>query len=274
MLKKIKKVFIIAEIGLNHNGNLNQAYKLIRSAAKAGADAVKFQTYITEKRAKKDSPIFDILKECELNFSDFLLLKKYAESQNVYFFSTPFDLESVDYLLSNIKIKLIKIASFDSENDELIKRILKYKTDIIMSLGLTNLNKIDKKIKQISKKRNLALLHCITSYPIKDKEANLNSIHFLKNKYDNIIGYSDHSKSIILPSIAVAAGAKIIEKHYMINKNDKCVDSGVSISEKEFKEMIKQIRYTEDILGKHSNQIRENEKKFLFLKRKKIINPV
>ena len=273
MLKKIKKVFVIAEIGLNHNGNLNQAYKLIKSAAKAGADAVKFQTYITEKRAKKDSPIFDILKECELNFTDFLSLKKYAESQNVYFFSTPFDLESVDYLLSNLKTKLIKIASFDSENDELIKRILKYNADIIMSLGLTNLNKIDKKIKQISKKRNLALLHCITSYPINDREANLNSIHFLKNKYDNIIGYSDHSKSITLPSIAVAAGAKIIEKHYMINKNDRCVDSGVSVSEKEFKEMIKQIRYTEDILGKHSNRIRENEKKFLFLKRKKIINP-
>jgi len=270
LLKKIKKVFVIAEIGINHNGDINQAFKLIKSAARAKADAVKFQTYITEKRSKKRSPIFNILKSCELPFSSFKKLKDYAESLNLFFFSTGFDEESIVYLLEDLNTDLIKIASFDSTNNDLIKSILKYNVDIIMSLGLTNIDEVDSIIKKISKKRNLALMHCITSYPMNEFDANLSGIHLLKSKYNNIIGYSDHSNGIKIPILAVAAGAKIIEKHYMINQSDKCVDKAVSITETQFNNMVKEIRKTEKILGIKKIYVRPIEKKFLFLKRKKL----
>ena len=271
MLKKnVKKTFVIAEIGINHNGDIREAKKLIASAKKAGADAVKFQTYITEKRTKKDSPIFDILKKCELGFESFKILKEYSEKLDIFFFSTAFDRESVDYLLKDLKIPLIKIASFDSSNIDLIKQINKYKTDIIISLGMTKKKEIDPIIKKLSKNRDLALLHCVTSYPIKEEESNLSAIHTLKKDYDNIIGYSDHTKGIKVPILAVAAGAQIIEKHFMINKNDNCIDKAVSLDQKNFQEMIKGIRHTEKTLGNNKINIRDVEKKFLYLKRKKL----
>ena len=271
MLKKYsKKTFIIAEIGINHEGNMNEAYKLIRAAKKSGADAVKFQTYITENRTKKDSPIFEILKKCELDFSNFLKIKKFCKELGIFFFSTGFDRESVDFLLGDLKLPLIKIASFDSSNLDLINKIKKYSSDVIVSLGMSKVTEIDPLVKKLSKNRNLGLLHCVTSYPIKENESNLSVIHTLRKKYNNIIGYSDHTKGILVPTLAVASGAKIIEKHFMLNKNDKCVDSPVSIDQFEFKKMVQEIRKVEAIMGDNKINIRQVEKKFLFLKRRKL----
>ena len=123
MLNRVtKKTFIIAEIGINHGGNINKAYKLIDAAKKSGADAVKFQTYITEKRAPKKSPIFQILKKCELSFEEFYKINKYCKEKNILFFSTPFDIESCKFLIKKLKSNLLKISSFDSSNMDLYQK--------------------------------------------------------------------------------------------------------------------------------------------------------
>lgn len=274
MLKRVtKKTFIIAEIGINHGGNINKAYKLIDAAKKSGADAVKFQTYITEKRASKKSPIFEILKTCELSFEEFFKINKYCKEKNILFFSTPFDIESCKFLIKDLRSNLLKIASFDSSNLDLISEIKKYKTNVIMSIGLSNIKEIQISARQLSKTNNLALLHCVTSYPNKDSDANISVINNLKKLFPkNIIGYSDHTKGIYVPCLAVAAGAKIIEKHFMINKRDNVVDKSVSIDSQNFKKMVSEIRKIENILGDNKIKVRDVEKKFLIFKRKKIIS--
>ena len=148
-----------------------------------------------------------------------------------------------------LKIPLIKIASFDSSNIDLIKQINKYKTDIIISLGMTKKKEIDPIIKKLSKNRDLALLHCVTSYPIKEEESNLSAIHTLKKDYDNIIGYSDHTKGIKVPILAVAAGATMIEKHFTVNAKLRESDNPFSITPDELKELIWKVRRVETYMG-------------------------
>jgi len=243
-------VFIIAEIGLNHGGSLTTAKALIDSAVRAGADAVKFQTYITEKRVPKDSPIFNILKQCELPFESFKELKTYADNQNVVFFSTPFDEESVDYLES-IDVALYKVASFDILNNVLLRKIAKTGKTVIISVGMSNIDEINQMISIFKEyKNNIALLHCISAYPTMEQEANLAAIHTLINDFPNlIIGQSDHTNGIEVPIYAVAAGAKIIEKHYKIYDEMDCIDAPVSISESNFSQLVSSIRKLELILG-------------------------
>ena len=160
--------FIIAEIGINHNGDIEIAKKMIKSAARAGVDAVKFQTYITEKRVPSDSPIFNILKKCELSFDSFRILKKYSEDHNVIFFSTPFDLESIQFLES-INVRMYKVASFDIINHEILKNISKTKKPVILSVGMSNLKEIEAAYNILKPNNKLALLHCISSYPTMEK---------------------------------------------------------------------------------------------------------
>ena len=167
--------FIIAEIGINHNGNIDLAKKLIDSASKTGCDAVKFQTYITEKRAPKgNDKVFNILKKCELPFEAFLELKNYSEKKNLIFFSTPFDNESVDYLES-INVPMYKIASFDVSNENFLKKISLTKKPILLSVGMANLDEVKRACEILLKENNfLSILHCISSYPLEEINANLN----------------------------------------------------------------------------------------------------
>lgn len=245
------KVFIIAEIGLNHGGDIELAKKLIDSAANAGADAVKFQTYLTEKRVPKDSPIFDILKKCELPFSAFKELNDYSKERGVLFFSTPFDEESVDYLES-IGVELYKIASFDIVNNSLLRKISGTGKPIILSVGMSTLADIRKALQILEEgKAPIALLHCISAYPTQVEDANLAAVHSLiKNFPDFVIGQSDHTDEIEVPLFAVAAGAQVLEKHYKITEDMDCIDAPVSISEAKFAELVKQTRRLEKILGK------------------------
>ena len=173
----MNKTFVIAEIGINHGGNLRIAKRLIDSAVRAGVNAVKFQTYITEKRVKKTSPIFNILKECELSFKDFEILKNYSDKKKIEFMSTPFDLESFKFL-NEIKVSKIKIASFDTVNLKFLKEISNYNKEFIMSVGMSKLAEIKKayNILKKNKKNKVSLLHCISSYPTLEKDANLNCI--------------------------------------------------------------------------------------------------
>ena len=249
-IKANGKVFTIAEIGINHGGDINIAKQLINSAVKAGADAVKFQTYITEKRVALDSPIFTILKNCELPFEAFKELKDYSDAKGVIFFSTPFDEESVDYLES-IKVELYKIASFDVVNNVLLKKIAATGKPVILSVGMSTIEEIKNAVDLLKTSTNkIALLHCISAYPTAEEDANLAAVNTLIHHFpDCVIGQSDHTTGIKVPLYAVAAGAQILEKHYKVSADMDCIYAAVSISEEQFSEMVRETRHLEKILG-------------------------
>ena len=270
-----KKVFVVGEIGNNHEGNFNNAKKLITMAAKAGADAVKFQTFKTENFIlKKNLKRFNQLKNFELTFQQFKSLKKIANKKKLKFISTPLDLESGDFLIKNADI--IKIASGDNNFFPLLEKILKSKKLTIISTGLTNYSQLKILIKYIYKKigknnaeKKIALLHCVTSYPVQDNFANLRSIEYLKKKLKFTIGYSDHTIGNEACIAAVAMGAKIIEKHITLDKKfSKFRDHAISADYKDFKSMIFSIRKIEKQLGQFNKEIQNPEKKLLKLIRR------
>jgi N,N'-diacetyllegionaminate synthase len=255
------RTYIIAEIGINHGGNLELAKRLIESASKTGVDAVKFQTYLTEKRAPMgNQEIFDILKKCELPFESFLKLKECSLSNGVEFFSTPFDKESIDYLQS-IDVGLYKVASFDVVNLELLRDLSKTGKPIIMSVGMANRQEIETAYKTLNERiHKIALLHCVSSYPLDEKDANLSAIYELQDAYDCIIGYSDHTPNIVTSLMAAAAGAQVIEKHYRLDIGMDCIDAPVSITENQTKKMVEEIRTLEDVFGEGKLCMSEPEK--------------
>ena len=263
------QTYIIAEIGINHGGDINLAKKLIDSVARTGADAVKFQTYLTEKRVSKDSPIFDILKKCEFPFQAFKELQIYANKLNLDFFSTPFDSESVEYLES-INIDLYKIASFDIGNMDLLEKVAKTNKPIIMSVGMSNIDEIQNAYHCIKKYNdNIALLHCVSAYPTDETDSNISTIFNLKENFkDCIIGQSDHTNDIDVPAFCVSAGAQILEKHFKIDESMECVDSPVSITELQLKNLVTQTRRIEKIMGSSELKTRECEKGSLIYRRK------
>lgn len=260
-LKTTNNTYIIAEIGINHSGDLDTAKRLIDSAVASGVDAVKFQTYLTEKRTLEGNKIiFDILKKCELPNDAFGRLKQYCDSQGVEFFSTPFDLESLNYLES-INCNLYKIASFDVVNETLLKAIVKTAKPVIMSVGMSNLEEINKAYNILKEGTDkITLLHCISAYPTKEEDANLAAIYSLRENFDCVIGQSDHTNSINVPLYAVAAGAQVIEKHFKISDDFDCPDASVSITKEEMRQMIAQIRRIEKIFGSPKLSLREIEK--------------
>jgi sialic acid synthase SpsE len=265
-IQQKNNVFIIAEIGINHGGDLRLAKQLVDSAVKAGVDAVKFQTYLTEKRVQKDSPIFDILKKCELPFEAFRELKSYCESKDVLFFSTPFDAESVDFLES-IGISVYKLASFDIVNFELLKKIATTGKPVILSVGMSSISEIRKAVDTLKQGTNkIALLHCISAYPTHEDDANLGAVNSLIQHFpDCVIGQSDHTSDIQVPLYAVAAGAQILEKHYKISSDMDCIDAPVSISEEQMVELVNQTRRIERILGEgipHSTEVQKSTEQY------------
>ena len=179
MLKN-EKPFLIAEAGINHGGNLSSAIKLVDKAKYCGVDAIKFQTYKTEKRVKRNSQIFNILKKCELSYEDFYEIKNYCDKKKILFFSTPFDVESVNFL-KKIKVKLFKIASFDIGNTVLLKEVAKTKKPVIISTGMSSMHEIKNAIKCVKKYHSkIVVLHCVSGYPTPDREAHLERINILK----------------------------------------------------------------------------------------------
>ena len=263
--------FVISEIGINHNGDLNQALKLIDSSIKAGATAVKFQTYKTEKRVKKNSPIFNILKKCELDFEKFKIIKKYCDKKKIIFFSTPFDIESVLFL-KDIGVKILKVASFDIGNLELLKAIIKTKIPTILSTGMGTKKEINKAYNLFKTNRiKFALLHCVSNYPNDEKSSYLSCIEYLRKNFDCPIGLSDHTSNINIAKYGYLMGANIIEKHFKINSNHKCIDAPVSITEKQMKILINDLEILKKILGKPVFGNRKEEKNILKFKRTKLI---
>ncbi|MDP3645816.1 MAG: N-acetylneuraminate synthase family protein [bacterium] len=244
-----KKIFIIAEAGINHGGSLKTAKRMIDAAHKAGASAIKFQTYVTEKRVKAGSPIFDILKKCELSPEDTKELKKYADSVGIIFFSTPFDVDSV-FLLKKLGVQLMKIASFDLVNKQLLKAVASTKIPIVISRGMSNKKEIDEAL-AICKKAGVefALLHCVSAYPTPKNEVNLKAVHTLLESYDCPVGYSDHTLDITACLHAVAMGGTVLEKHFTLDKNMEGPDHKLSADPRELAALVAGVRDVEKMLG-------------------------
>jgi sialic acid synthase SpsE len=255
------RTYIIAEIGINHRGDIEVAKQLIDSAVRSGVDAVKFQTYLTEKRAPKgNKEVFQTLKSLELPFEAFKELKDYTKQYDVGFFSTPFDKESVEYLES-IDMDIYKIASFDITNHQLLKEVAKTGKPVIMSVGMSNLDEIEDAYNILKEGTDsIAILHCISSYPTIEKDSNLSNIYKIQERYDCIIGQSDHTNDIKVPIYAAAAGAQILEKHFKIDEEFECIDSPVSITEVQMKGLVEEVRGLEKIFGHESFGLREAEK--------------
>jgi len=254
------RTYIIAEIGINHRGNIEVAKQLIDSAIRTGVDAVKFQTYLTEKRAPKgNKEIFKLLKDLELPFNAFKELKEYANKNNIDFFSTPFDKESLEYL-EKIGTDLYKIASFDILNHELLRSISKTGKPVILSVGMSNLEEIREAFNILSEgTKSIALLHCISAYPTKENDSKLANIYKLQDQFDCIIGHSDHTNDIFVPLCSISAGAQVIEKHFKIDDDFECIDSAVSITEKQMKNLVDQARRIEKIFSNEEFGIRKSE---------------
>lgn len=262
------KVFVIAEIGINHDGNFENAKTLVDKAKTSGADAVKLQTYITEKRVPKDSPIFGILKKCELSFAEQERLFEYACSRKIGVFSTPFDDESVEFLAS-IGAACYKVASFDIVNKKLLEKVASKGKPLIISRGMANTKEVENALAIAGKhKADVALLHCISAYPVpKDASLNLRTINALKTRYGCPVGFSDHTLGIKAAKYAVFAGADIIEKHFTLSKKNDGPDHALSVEPQELSEMIDRIRDAERIMGGEARSAVPAEKEILQYRR-------
>ena len=284
----MKKTYIIAEGGLNHNGNLKKAKKIVDLALRSNADAVKFQIFKTEnlvtkkaskaeyqkKNTKNSESQYDMIKKIQLNEGDQIKLLNYVKSKKIDYLSTPMDEWGLNFLVKN-NIKIIKIASGDINNYPLLKKIGKFNLKIILSTGMSTLNEIKQAIsllvKNGTKKSKISVLHCNTDYPTKEKDVNLNALQEIKKKLKINIGYSDHTLGIHIPIAAVALGAKIIEKHLTINKKFKGPDHISSLDYKEFSLMVDLIRKTEIALGEKNKLVTSSEKKNIKIARKSIV---
>ena len=243
-------VFVVAEIGINHNGDINTAKKLISKAKQSGADAVKFQTFKASDLAIPSSKYFSIFKKVEFNETNFLELSNYAKTKKIIFFSTPSSIEAVDFL-DRIKVPIFKISSGDLTNIPLIEHVASKNKPIILSTGMSTIEEIKLAIKTIIKKRNkkIIILHSVSGYPTPVNEANLNVINSLKNQFPFIIGFSDNGEGIEVSSLATAVGAKVIEKHFTLDKKMHGGDHKISADPDDFRNMVKKIRDVEKILG-------------------------
>ena len=262
------KTFIIAEIGNNHEGSYQTAKKLIDKAAETKVDAVKFQTFVTEKfiSTSVDFKRKKKLSKFQLEKKHFIQLSKYAKKKGLIFFSTPLDIESSKFL--NKIQPIFKIASGDNNYLSLIKQVLKFNKPTIISTGMMNYDEI-KKLNLLIKKENftskLGLMHCVSNYPATFKELNLNSINFLQKKFPNIfIGYSDHSNGIEACINAAVLGARIIEKHFTLNHNFSSFrDHKLSADPFEMKELVRKIRNFEIMRGFYGKNLSSSERKNL-----------
>jgi len=278
MFKK-DSTFIIAEAGINHNGNFKIAKKLITAAKACGADAVKFQAFKAEELIIEDAKsaehvkgkqsFFDMIKSWELSASEYRKLAVFARQQSIIFFASVLDLASLK-TMEEIGTPLYKVASCDLNNHHLLKEIAKTKKPIIVSVGMGDLNEITQAVKILEKNNNeLGILHCVSLYPPRAEEFNLQKITVLKKRFfKHAIGYSDHSLNIFVPISTILLGAKIIEKHFTLDKNMPGSDQPSSANPKEFKQMVEEIRFLEKAINLNEKNIkisaRENEMKKAF----------
>jgi N-acetylneuraminate synthase len=262
----MKNVIIIAEAGVNHNGDINLAYKLVDAAAAAGADYIKFQTFITElivdKKAEKadyqklrtsggDSQ-FEMIKKLELSFDDFHNIKLYCKKKNIKFLTTVADLFSLSKI-DEFDLDFIKIASGELTNSLFLEKVALKNKPVILSTGMANLGEIESALKILNSGgislTEITVLHCNTEYPTPYEDVNLSAMNTIGEAFKVKVGYSDHTLGIEIPVAAVALGAKIIEKHFTLDKNLPGPDHSASLEPDELKLMVDSIRNVEKALS-------------------------
>lgn len=282
----MNKVFIIAEAGVNHNGNIEIAKRLIDEGAKAGVDAVKFQTFKAEnlvtksakqaeyqvKNLNKETSQLQMLKKLELDYNIHKYLSDYCKEKNVMFLSSAFDIESIN-LLNELGIEIFKIPSGEIENVPYLKAVAKTGKKVILSTGMSDLSDIEFALDVLKSNgaNDIAVLHCNTDYPTKMSDVNLNAMNTIKEAFKVEVGYSDHTNGIEVPIAAVALGAKIIEKHFTLDKNMDGPDHKASLEPHEIKEMVDCIRNIEVALGNGIKKPTEVELKNKLVARKSIV---
>lgn len=281
---------IIAEAGVNHNGSIDIAKQLVDKAVEAGVDIIKFQTFKAEKLvsksakqaeyqkknigSKSDDSQYNMLKKLELSEQDHQELMDYCKERGIQFFSTAFDLESIDYLHS-LNLGLWKIPSGEITNYPYIKKIAQYHEPVILSTGMCKMDDISAAMNVLCKngveRSQITILHCNTEYPTPYKDVNLLAMQQIKKEYQVSVGYSDHTKGIEVPIAAVALGASVIEKHFTLDRNMEGPDHKASLEPDELKAMVSAIRHIEQALGDGHKQISESERKNIAIARKSIV---
>ncbi len=279
---------IIAEAGVNHNGDINLAYKLIEAAANAGADIVKFQTFnanqLATEHAEKASYQKELtdesetqrkmLQKLELSLDQHIKLIDYCNKTDIEFLSTAFDLTSID-ILTNFNNKRSKIPSGEITNLPYLRRIGALGVPVILSTGMANLGEIETAIDVLEKagtpRQQITVLHCTTEYPAPLNEVNLRAMQTIAKSFDVAVGYSDHTEGITVPMAAVALGATVIEKHLTLDRNMKGPDHRASIEPDQFRNMVAGIRSIEIALGDSIKRPSQSEKENISIVRKSIV---
>jgi N,N'-diacetyllegionaminate synthase len=284
----MNKVFIIAEAGVNHNGCMKTAKKLIKVAAEAGADAVKFQTFKAEnlvtKSAKKaeyqvknksgNNSQYEMLEKLEIDADSHETLIAFCKQHNILFLSTPFDLDSID-LLHDLGLEIFKIPSGEITNLPYLRKVGGLGREVILSTGMSHLAEIDNALQVLilagTPKEKVTILHANTEYPTPMEDVNLRAMHTIAQAFDVRVGYSDHTLGIEVDIAAVAMGAKVIEKHFTLDKNMDGPDHGASLEPQELKAMVAAIRNIEKALGNHTKTPSNSESKNIKSVRKSIV---
>jgi len=281
-------VFIIAEAGVNHNGSIKLAYKLIDVASASGVNAVKFQTFKAENLVSKNAQKaeyqkqttnpsesqFNMLKKLELDANAHRRLIDYCDKKDIIFLSTPFDYESIE-LLNKLKLQIFKIPSGEITNLTYLRHIGSLNKKVILSTGMSNLKEIGDAIKILinagTLKENITVLHANTMYPTPMEDVNLRAMQTIQDKFNVAVGYSDHTLGIEVDIAAVAMGATIIEKHFTIDKTMDGPDHKSSINPEELKAMVSSIRNIEKALGSSIKKPSKSEKPNIIMARKSIV---
>lgn len=282
----LKPVTIIAEIGVNHNGNIELAKKMILEAKRCGADIVKFQTakldkLVTRYAQKAEYQIkntgnsdgqFEMLKKITLSYSDFMLLEQFCMEHDIQFLSTPFDCDSIDFL-NSFSMPFWKIPSGEITNYPYLVKIGKTKKKVVMSTGMSTLDEVEEAVNLLKENgtTEIVLLQCNTQYPTEPDDVNLSAMNTLKERFRVEVGYSDHTRGIEIPIAAVALGATIIEKHFTLDKHMEGPDHCASTEPEEFRAMVKAIRHVERALGTNEKIVSESEKDNRSVARKSIV---
>lgn len=279
---------IIAEVGVNHNGDINIAKKLIENASSCGADVVKFQTFSADRLvtngaelanyqkefSKKNITQLQMLKKYELKEHDYLKIVKLCNKLNIDFLSTGFDIESLRFL-QKFDMNFIKVPSGEITNLPYLRYVGSLKKKILLSTGMSNLSDIENAISILedsgTKRNNICILHCNTEYPTPMIDVNLNAMKNLGLVFQTHVGYSDHTEGISVPIAAIALGAKVIEKHLTLDKNMTGPDHKASLEPKAFKEMVLAIRDIEQALGDGIKRLTKSESKNIVKIRKSIV---
>jgi len=277
--------FIVAEAGINHNGKLELAKKLIDEAVDAGVDAVKFQTFKSEgvvtdkgdtaayakKNIRKDIKQIEMIKSLELNYDDFKKLKKYCDRKHIIFLSTPHSFDAIDFL--DDLVPAFKFGSGDLKNIPALQHAAKKGKPMILGTGMATLREVKEAVDSIKATGNnqVVALHCTTNYPCPFEEVNMNAMKTMQRELEYLVGYSDHTMGLTTPIMAATLGAVVIEKHFTLDRTLTGPDHKASLEPQELKNMVTEIRNVEKSLGSFKKRPTCSEKKIMKNIRKSIV---